>query len=49
MERNPGFATGLERLASVFHHLAGSPGYGLAHAVSGYTGQNHAVWTVRSE
>jgi acetyl-CoA C-acetyltransferase len=49
LERNPGFATGLERLASVFHHLAGSPGYGLAHAVSGYTGQNHAVWTVRSE
>lgn len=44
-----GFATGLERLATVHEALSKTPGTGLAHAVAGYVGQSQAVWRLRSQ
>jgi acetyl-CoA C-acetyltransferase len=45
MGAQPGFATGLVRVAEVFERLRRGEGrVGLAHGMTGFTGQAHCVW-----
>jgi acetyl-CoA C-acetyltransferase len=46
MSAQPGFATGLVRVAEVFHRL-GRGQVGLAHGMTGFVGQAHCVWILR--
>ena len=44
MGSQPGFATGLVRVAEVFERVQKA---GVAHGMTGYTGQAHCVWVLR--
>ena len=48
MGAQPGFATGLVRVAEVYERLARGEGkVGLAHGQTGFVGQAHGVWILR--
>lgn len=48
MGAQPGFATGLVRVAEVYERLArGEARVGLAHGQTGFVGQAHGVWILR--
>ncbi|MBI3269720.1 MAG: hypothetical protein HYZ53_11910 [Planctomycetes bacterium] len=48
MGAQPGFATGLVRVAEVFERLARGEGRtGVAHGMTGFVGQAHCVWVLR--
>jgi acetyl-CoA C-acetyltransferase len=48
MSAQPGFATGLVRVAEVFERLARGEGKtGLAHGMTGFVGQAHCAWILR--
>ncbi len=48
MGAQPGFATGLVRVAEVYERLARGEGkVGLAHGQTGFVGQSHGVWILR--
>lgn len=48
MSAQPGFATGLVRVAEVCDRLAAGEGKrGLAHGMTGFTGQAHCAWVLR--
>ncbi len=48
MGAQPGFATGLVRVAEVYERLARGEGKaGLAHGQTGFVGQSHGVWVLR--
>lgn len=48
MGAQPGFATGLVRVAEVYERLARGEGRtGLAHGMTGFVGQAHCVWILR--
>ena len=48
MSAQPGFATGLVRVAEVFERLAQGEGKtGLAHGMTGFVGQAHCAWILR--
>ncbi len=48
MGAQPGFATGLVRVAEVFERLSCGEGRtGLAHGMTGFVGQAHCVWVLR--
>ncbi len=44
MGAQPGFATGLVRIAEVFDRVKGA---GIAHGMTGFVGQAHCVWVLR--
>ncbi len=48
MSAQPGFATGLIRVAEVYDRLSEGEGtLGLAHGMTGFTGQAHCAWILR--
>lgn len=48
MGAQPGFATGLVRVVEVYDRLVKGEGRtGLAHGMTGFTGQSHCVWILR--